>query len=219
MSKYIDLNHIIENEMITYQGLPGPVISDFLSRKRSRDKYEKGTEFHIALLEMVSNTGTYIDTPFHRFDGGKDLADLDLNQLVNIEGVTINARNPDGNAIDASYFENCDLTGKAVMVCTGFDQNWGTDKYFSGHPFLTQDAVEHIAQQSPVLVGIDSYNIDHTDNLSRPAHTILLGKEILIIEHMCNLRELPASGYRITAVPQKIRGVGSFPVRVFATID
>jgi arylformamidase len=218
MKRYIDLSYDIENGMITYQGLPGPVISDFLSRKRSRDRYEPGTEFHIALIEMVSNTGTYMDTPFHRYEGGRDLADLQLDQLVDIEAVTIKANNLSDKGIGKSVFKGYDLTGKAVLVYTSFDQNWGTDKYFYNHPFLTKEASEYLADQSPILVGIDTYNIDDTEDLSRPAHTILLGKDILIIEHMCNLRELPEKGFTFTAVPQKIRGVGSFPVRAFATI-
>ena len=218
MKKYIDLSHTIENGMITYQGLPGPVITDFLSRKRSRDTYDPGTEFHIALIEMVSNTGTYMDTPFHRYEGGRDLADLQLDQLADLEAVTIKANDLPDKGIGKSVFKGYDLTGKAVLVYTGFDQNWGTDKYFHYPPYLTKEAAEYIASQTPVLVGIDTYNIDDTEDLSRPAHSILLGKDILIIEHMCNLRELPEKGFTFTAVPQKIRGVGSFPVRAFATI-
>jgi len=204
--------------MITYEGLPGPVISDFLSRKSSRERYDQGTEFHIALIEMISNTGTYMDTPFHRYEGGRDLADLELEQLVDLEVITVRANDPKYRAIDKTAFSGLDLTGKAVLVHTGFDRYWGTDKYFHNHPYLTKDAAEYIASQSPVLVGIDTYNIDDTDDLSRPAHSTLLGKDILIIEHMCNLRELPEKGFRFTAVPQKIRGVGSFPVRAYATL-
>jgi arylformamidase len=219
MKKYIDLNHTIENGMITYQGLPGPVISDFMSRNRSRDLYKDGTEFHIALIEMVSNTGTYLDTPFHRYDGGRDLADLSLESLVDLEAITIRANNLSDKGIDSAVFKDHDLRGKAVLVHTGFDCYWGTEKYFYDHPYLTEEAAEYIAEQLPVLVGIDTYNIDDVADKSRPAHTILLGKDILIIEHMCNLRELPEKGYTFTAVPQKIRGVGSFPVRAFATIS
>jgi len=219
MKKYIDLSHTIENGMITYQGLPGPVITDFLSRKKSRDLYNPGTEFHIALIEMLSNTGTYMDTPFHRYEGGRDLADLELFQLADLEAITIKANNLPDKSIGISAFKGYDLSGKAVLVYTGFDQNWGTDKYFHDHPYLTREAAEYIAEHLPVLVGIDTYNIDDVADRSRPAHTILLGKDILIIEHMCNLRELPEKSYRFTAVPQKIRGVGSFPVRAFATIS
>jgi len=219
MKKYIDLSHTIENGMITYQGLPGPVISDFLSREKSRDLYSRGTEFHVALIEMVSNTGTYMDTPFHRYEGGRDLADLELSQLVDLIAITIKANDLPHKGIGISAFKGYDLTGKAVLVYTGFDKNWETDKYFYDHPYLTREAAEYIAGQSPVLVGIDTYNIDDVADKSRPAHTILLGKDILIIEHMCNLRELPEEGYRFTAVPQKIRGVGSFPVRAFATLN
>ncbi len=219
MKKYIDLSHTIENGMITYQGLPGPVIKDFLSRESSRDLYSPGTEFHVALIEMVSNTGTYMDTPFHRYEGGRDLADLELSKLVDIEAITIKANNLPDKGIGVSVFKGYDLSGKAVLVYTGFDKNWGADKYFHDHPFLTKEAAEYIAEQSPVLVGIDTYNIDDVADRSRPAHTILLGKDILIIEHMCNIRELPEKDYTFTAVPQKIRGVGSFPVQAFATIS
>jgi arylformamidase len=219
MKKYIDLSHTIENGMITYQGLPGPVITDFLSRERSRERYNPGTEFHVALIEMVSNTGTYMDTPFHRYEDGRDLADLELSQLADLEAITINASDLPDKGIGISVFKGYDLSRKAVLVYTGFDKNWGTDKYFYDHPFLTKDAAEYIAEQSPVMVGIDTYNIDDVADKSRPAHTVLLGKDILIIEHMCNLRELPEEGYTFTAVPQKMRGVGSFPVRAFATLN
>jgi arylformamidase len=219
MKKYIDLSHTIEDGMITYQSLPGPVISDFLSREKSRDLYSHDTEFHVALIEMVSNTGTYMDTPFHRYEGGRDLADLELSQLVDLEAITIKANDLPDKSIGISPFKGYDLTGKAVLVYTGFDKNWGTEKYFIDHPYLTKEAAEYIAEQLPVLVGIDTYNIDDVADKSRPAHTILLGKDILIIEHMCNLRELPEEGYTFTAVPQKIRGVGSFPVRAFATVS
>lgn len=218
MKKYIDLSHTIENGMITYHGLPGPVISDFLSRKKSRDLYEAGTEFHIALIEMVSNTGTYMDTPFHRYEGGRDLADLELDSLVDLEALTIRANNLPYKGIGSAVFKDYDLHGKAVLVHTGFDRFWGTEKYFHNHPFLTKEAADYIASQDPILVGIDTYNIDDTVDKSRPVHSILLGKDILIIEHMCNLRELPEKDYWFTALPQKIRGVGSFPVRAFATI-
>jgi kynurenine formamidase len=159
-----------------------------------------------------------MDTPFHRYEGGRDLADLQLEQLVDLEAVTVRANDPETEAIGRSVFSGLDLAGKAVLVHTGFDRYWGTDRYFHDHPFLTKDAAEFIADQSPVLVGIDTYNIDDTNDMSRPAHSILLGKDILIIEHLCNLRELPGKGFRFTAVPQKIRGVGSFPVRAFATL-
>ncbi len=217
-STYIDLSHPIRHGMITYQGLPAPEIKDFLSREASRKNYAKGTEFHIAGIDMVSNTGTYIDTPFHRYAEGDDLSVIPLEKLVNIEGIVIRIEGEKTKRIDHRFFLDKDLKNKAVLVHTGFDKNWNTDDYFHDHPFLTKDAAEYLVYAEVILTGIDSYNIDDTNDLSRPVHSILLKNDILIIEHMCNLNQLPDSGFRFTAVPQKFIGVGSFPVRAFATM-
>jgi len=211
----IDLSHTIEHGMITYKGLPAPLICDFLSREASRARYAPGTEFQIGRIDMVANTGTYLDSPFHRFAEGKDLAELPLGSLAGLDGLLVRA--PAGRReISRDVFERLPLAGKAVVVHTGWDRHWRTDAYFEGHPFLTSGAAEYLRESGVKLVGIDSYNIDDTADLHRPAHTILLGKEIPIVEHMTGLDNLPADGFKFYAVPPKVRSFGTFPVRAFA---
>jgi len=218
MTQMIDVSHAIEHGMITYRGLPAPVISDFLSREASRQHYESGTEFHIGRIEMVANTGTYLDSPFHRYEDGADLAQLPLTSLANLEAVTIRVQGDVEKAITASFFAGRELRGKAVIVHTGWAKNWGSESYFENHPFLTQDAVQLLVEARAALVGIDSYNIDDTSDRARPAHSILLKAGIPIVEHLCNLESLPESGYRFFAVPVKVKGFGTFPVRAFAIV-
>lgn len=218
----IDLSHTISDGLITYKGLPAPIICDFLSREQSRAHYAPGTEFNIAKIEMVANTGTYLDSPFHRYPDGKDLSQLELKSLANLAGVVVRARAPAGQptpnrAIDVDAFAKLDVKNKAVLVHTGWDVHWKTDQYFEGHPFLTKDAAQFLADKDAAMVGIDSYNIDDTDDLTRPAHSILLRAEIPIVEHMCNLNALPDGPFKFFAVPVKIEGMGTFPVRAFAT--
>lgn len=214
--RLIDLSHDVEDGLVTYKGLPAPVICDFLSREASRRHYAEGTEFHIGRIDMVANTGTYLDSPFHRYADGKDLADLALESVANLEGVMVTAA--PGRAIGPSSFRDLDVRGKAVLVRTGWDVHWKTDQYFEGHPFLTADAADCLVEAGAALVGIDSLNIDDTADLSRPVHTILLGSEVLIVEHMCGIGALPPSGFRFYAVPVKVRGFGTFPVRCFAQV-
>ncbi len=226
---YIDLSHTISHGLITYKGLPAPIICDFLSREQSRQHYAPGTEFQIGKIEMVANTGTYVDSPFHRYEEGKDLSELELRSLANLDGEVVRAKGQGvrargeeprvkgeaERAIDARFFEGIDVRGKAVLVDTGWSQHWRTDQYFEGHPFLTKDAAQFLADQGAMLVGIDSYNIDDTADLTRPAHSILLGAGIPIVEHMCNLDQLPNDGFKFFAVPVKVKGMGTFPVRAF----
>jgi arylformamidase len=214
----IDLSHTIEHGMITYKGLPAPLICDFLSREQSKPHYAPGTEFQIGKIEMVANTGTYLDSPFHRYEDGRDLSRLELISLADLEGLVIRARSIAGRGIDAGAFRQLDLRGKAVLVETGWDAHWKTDQYFEGHPFLTKDAAQLLADEGAVLVGIDSYNIDDTADLSRPVHSILLGAGIPIAEHMCSLSTLPMDGFKFFAVPVKVNGMGTFPVRAFAIV-
>ena len=216
MTRLVDLSHTVEHGMVTYKGLPAPLICDYLSREASRAIYAPGTEFQIGRIEMVANTGTYVDSPFHRYERGKDLADLPLESLAHLEAVTVRVRE---RAIRASAFAGLDVRGKAVLVETGWDRHWRTDAYFEGHPFLTRDAAERLAAEGAALVGIDSYNIDDTENFSRPVHSILLGAEIPICEHMRGLAKIPDQGYRFYAVPVKVRGFGTFPVRAFAMVE
>jgi len=215
---FIDLSHTIEHGLITYKGLPAPIICDFLSREQSRAHYAPGTEFQIGRIEMVANTGTYLDSPFHRYEDGKDLSQLELTSLADLEGVTVRGKREAGRLIDVDAFGNLELRGKAVLIHTGWAAHWRTDKYFEGHPFLTKDAAQLLADQGAALVGIDSYNIDDTADLSRPAHSILLAAGIPIVEHMCNLDQLAGDGFKFFAVPVKVKGFGTFPVRAFAIV-
>ena len=218
MHQFIDLSHTVSHGLITYKGLPAPVICDFLSRAQSKAHYAPGTEFQIGKIEMVANTGTYLDSPFHRYEDGRDLSELSLSSLADLEGVVITG-DAGARAISHIAFEGIEVKGKAVLAQTGWDVHWRTDKYFEGHPFLTKDTAQFLADEGAALVGIDSYNIDDTADLSRPAHTILLAAGIPIVEHMCNLKQLPTAGFRFFAVPVKVKGFGTFPVRAFAIVE
>ena len=225
MKQLIDLSHTVEHGLITYKGLPAPIICDFLSREQSRQHYAPGTEFNIAKIEMVANTGTYLDSPFHRYEKGKDLSELELSSLANLEGVIVRGKGEGvkgkeaQRSIGIQELGDIAVKGKAVLIHTGWDAYWETDQYFDGtHPFLTKDAAQFLADQGAALVGIDSYNIDDTADLTRPAHSILLGAGIPIVEHMCNLGDLPNTGFKFFAVPVKVKGMGTFPVRAFAIV-
>lgn len=214
----IDVCHTVEHGMITYKGLPAPVISDYLSRADSATRYAPGTEFHIGKIEMVANTGTYLDSPFHRYARGKDLASLDLYSLANLDGIVV--RCSDGTEITEDVFREIDVSGKAVLVHTGWDQHWRTEEYSNGnHPHLTEGAANYLAKNNAALVGIDSFNIDATRDGNRPAHSVLLGHDIPIVEHLCGLRDLPDNGFKFFAVPVKVRNFGTFPVRAFAIVS
>ena len=214
----IDLSHTVEAGMITYKGLPAPIICDFLSREASKAIYAEGTSFHIGKIEMVANTGTYLDSPFHRFAEGKDLSQLELRSLAHLDGVVVRVQSTQ-ERITAANFAGLDVAGKAVLVHTGWARHWRTDRYFEGHPFLSADAAAHLRDAGAALVGIDSYNIDDIRDGSRPAHTILLGAEILIVEHMTGLEQLPKADFRFYAVPVKVAQFGTFPVRAFALVN
>lgn len=217
-AQLIDLSHTVEAGMITYKGLPAPIICDFLSREASRAFYAEGTEFHIGKIEMVANTGTYIDSPFHRFADGIDLAALPLESLVNLAAVVVRVMER-GRVIEAAHFHGFDLAGKAVLVHTGWARHWRTDQYFEGHPYLTEGAATYLRDQGVALVGIDSYNIDDIRDGRRPVHTTLLGANIPIVEHMTNLDQAPDSGFRFHAAPVKVKNFGTFPVRAYAVVE
>lgn len=215
----VDVSHVIESGMITYRGLPAPLVCDFLSRERSRSQYAPGTEFHIGKLEMVANTGTYLDSPFHRYAHGRDVSQLPLEKLANLEAVVVHVDHSTGRATGPAAFEGRDLQGKAVLVHTGWDDHWRTDKYFEGHPFLTRDTAQFLVESGAALVGIDSLNVDDTADLSRPVHSILLAAQVPIVEHLRGLWQLPGEGFRFFAVPVKVKGMGTFPVRAFAVVE
>jgi kynurenine formamidase len=210
----IELSQTIEANMVTYPGLPGPIICDFMSRKRSREVYAPGYEFQIGSIEMVGNTGTYLDTPFHRFADGEDLAAVDIARVAELDAIRVDATGMTAIGVDA--FANIAVEGRAVLVHTGWDVHWRTEAYLTGNPFLTAAAAFHLADQGAALVGIDSLNIDDTSTFERPVHTILLGAGIPIVEHLTGLGQLPATGFRFTAAPPKVVGMGTFPVRAYA---
>ncbi|TMA33160.1 MAG: cyclase family protein [Deltaproteobacteria bacterium] len=213
MKRLIELSHVVEHGMITYPGLPGPEITDHLSREASRARYAPGTQFHIARISMLANTGTYLDTPSHRFADGADLSGVGLERLVDLDGIVIDARTT--RAIGRS---DHDVRGRAVLFRTGWDRHWRTDQYGSGAPFLMRDGASWLAESDAALVGIDSVNIDDTADGTRPAHTILLRAGIPIVEHLRGLDQLPPSGFRFHAAPPLVRGMGTFPVRAYAIV-
>jgi arylformamidase len=211
----IDLSHAIAAGMTTYKGLPGPHICDYWSRADSAAHYDDGATFQIGRIDMVGNTGTYLDVPFHRFEDGDDLAEVALERLAGLEGLCVRSG---GMAAEAALFEGVDVAGKAVLIRTGWDRHWGSDAYFGDHPFLAEEAARLLAGRGAALVGIDSHNIDDTKARTRPVHTVLLAAGIPICEHMTNLAALPERGFRFHAAPPKVAGMGTFPVRAFAEI-
>lgn len=220
IKKYIDLSHTVEHGMVTYKGLPAPIICDYLSREESKKIYDGEVEFQIGKIEMVANTGTYIDSPFHRYAHGNDLSDLRIENLADLRAVLIRIPYSISLEINTSHLVNQTIyPGDAVLFHTGWDIHWRTDTYFENHPFLTSEAAEYLKEKKVKLVGIDSHNIDDTTYKSRPVHTILLGANILIAEHLCNLHLVPDDDFTFTAVPPKVKGVGTFPVRAFASVN
>ena len=216
--RFVDLSHPIVDGMTTYPGLPPPHICDFLSRMDSRGHYAPGVSFQIGRIDMVANTGTYIDSPFHRFENGADLGGLDLAQLADLEGVVAHIAASESRVIDAAAFAALDVAGKAVLVRTGWARHFGTERYATGHPFLTAAAARALTDRGARLVGIDSLNIDDTEDGERPVHTALLGAGIPIVEHLRGLEQLGVARFRFSAVPPGVRRMGSFPVRAYARL-
>jgi arylformamidase len=213
----VDLSHTIRDGLVTYPGLPAPRISDHLSREASRASYAPGTEFQIARIEMVANTGTYLDSPAHRWADGADLSGLALESIADLPGVVVDLA-AGSRAFGASDLPSGGLTGCAVLLRTGWSARFGTRGYFEPHPHLAADAAEALVQRGAALVGIDSLNIDDTSGGERPAHSVLLRAGIPIVEHLTNLAALPARGFRFFAVPPRVAGMGTFPVRAFALL-
>ena len=216
--RIVDLSHVIEHGMTTYPGLPGPQICDFWERESTAANYDDGSTFQIGRIDMIANTGTYLDSPFHRYADGIDLADLPLPSLADLPGIIVRRPWENGIEVGKNAFEGRDVRGCAVLVHTGWDRHWRTERYGEEHPFLTGEAADWLVENGAALVGIDSNNIDDTRIRTRPVHTRLLGAEIPICEHMTNLGSLPDEGFRFSAVPPKVRGMGSFPVRAYAVL-
>jgi len=214
--RLVDLSHPIEAGMITYPGLPAPVVSEFLSRPASAERYSEGTTFSIGRVEMVANTGTYVDAPFHRFEQGVDVGALPLEKLADLEGIVIDAGA--GRGVGPELFDEIDFGGRAILVRTGWSRHWRTPAYAGENPYLTRASAERLVAGGAALVGIDSLNIDDTRDGSRPAHTLLLSAGIPIVEHLTNLDRLPTTGFRFHCAPAPFRGLGSFPVRAYAVV-
>jgi kynurenine formamidase len=221
MARLIDLSHDIEHGMVTYGGMPGPAISDWLSRDASKARYAPGTTFQIGKIDLLANTGTYIDAPFHRFETAPDIAGYSLEAVADLPGLVVRATERHDRTIDLALFSKLDVKGKAVLVHTGWDAHWRTDEYSAGgHPFLTRAVAEHLVKAGAALVGIDSLNIDDTpEHGERPVHSTLLAAGIPICEHLADLTALPTEGFRFSAVPVKVKGMGTFPVRAYATVE
>jgi len=217
-AEFVDLSHTIEHGLVTYKGLPAPIICDYLSREASREIYAPGTEFQVGKIEMVTNTGTYLDCPFHRYADGKDLSQVAIEATTDIDAIVVRAPHTLARAIGVDAFRDKEIRGRAVLVHTGWDAHWNTPRYYEGGPFLTAEAALYLRDCGVKLVGIDAHNIDDTRGRERPVHTILLGAEILIVEHMCNLGALPDEGFVFSATPPKFKGAGTFPVRAMAKL-
>jgi len=214
--RHLDLSHPVHHGMITYPGLPAPEIGEFLTRDASRANYSPGTEFSIGRISMVGNTGTYLDTPFHRYAEGWDLAALPLERVAGVPGIVVHALEL---AVDAHRLDGLDLRGRAVLIRTDWSAHWGTDRYLDAtHPHLTADAVDALVRAGPAIVGIDSVNIDDTRGGERPAHSGLLAADVPIVEHLTGLDALPDEGFEFYAIPAPIAGLGTLPVRAFAIV-
>lgn len=214
----IDVSHTVTDGMITYKGLPAPIICDYLTREASKKHYEEGTSFQIGAITMSSNTGTYVDVPFHRYEDGKDLSQIALSSLANLDGIKIKI-DESIKEIGVEHFLGKEIKGKAVIIQTNWSRYWGSDQYFEGHPYVNEEAANYLRDQGVAFVGIDTYNIDDTKGNARPCHSALLHNEIPICEHMTNLSSLPDDDFKFFAVPVKIKGMGTFPVRAFGIVD
>jgi len=216
--RFIEVSHRIEAGMKTYPGLPVPTVDVVVDYEASRERYAGKAEFLIASLHLCGNTGTYVDSPHHRYPGGVDLADLPLERLADLPVVVVDASRG-GRAIEPELFGGSELAGRAVLLRTDFSRHWGTEAYFTGHPFLTRESAELLLRAKPAFVGIDSLNIDDIADLSRPAHTKLLGAGIPICEHMTGLAAVPKDGGRLHAVPIAWVGGATFPVRAYVIAE
>ena len=212
----IDLSHVIEAGMPTFKEFPGPILCDYWTREASAAHYDDGSSFQIGRIDMIANTGTYVDSPFHRYADGADLSELPLESLADLEAIVVRKPFEQGLATDAADFAGLDVRGKAVLVHTGWDRHWRTEAYFDNHPYLTAAASSWLVEHRAAFVGIDSHNIDDTRTRTRPVHSKLLAAGIPIGEHLTNLSAVPDTGFAFSAVPPKVKGMGTFPVRAYA---
>jgi len=219
--RWVELSHVISDGMSTYPGLPAPRIAPHLTREASREMYAAGTEFAIDQITMVGNTGTYLDSPFHRYDGAPDLSQLPLEHLADLPAVVVRTVGSSARAVDVGALAALDVAGRAVLLHTGGDAHWGTAAYADPGPHLTEAGARWLAEHGAVLVGIDAVNIDDTrpdSGGARPAHSVLLGAGIPVVEHLTGLGQLPPTGARFTAAPPRVAGFGTFPVRAYAAV-
>lgn len=217
MKRFVELNHVLEDGMAAYPGLPRPKIGAFLDHKDSRSRYENKAEFYLGKVEMVCNVGTYLDSPFHRFPDEADLSQIPLERVAGIAGIVIDGIASKDRSVTI-HPEDEELRGKAVLIRTGWDKRWGTESYWEPGPYLSKELINLLIRSKPVLVGVDFWNVDDTMDPSRPAHTRLLASNILIVEHLCNLSALPQIDFKFYAVPLRIVRGASFPIRAFAEI-
>jgi kynurenine formamidase len=218
MHRLVELSHPIHDGMVTYPGLPGPEITEHLGREAAERSYGAGVTFQIGRISMVANTGTYLDSPFHRFPGGADLSALPLQRLAHLEGVVVRMAGRE-RVVEPAHLEGLEVRDRAVLIHTGWDVHFGTERYAGGEaPFLGAPATRWLVAHGAALVGIDAVNMDDRADLSRPAHTQLLAAGIPIVEHLCGLGQLPDLGFRFHAAPPRVRGFGTFPVRAYAVI-
>jgi arylformamidase len=216
--RLVDLNHVITPGMTTYPGLPGPEITPHLTREASRDRYAAGTEFTIDRISMVGNTGTYLDSPFHRYADGADLAGLPLDAVADLPTVVVRLTGSAERGIGPRAVAPYEVDGAAVLLHTGWDRHWGTDTYGHGAPYLTGAAATALVERGARLVGIDSVNIDDAETDDRPAHSVLLAAGVPVLEHLTGLGRLPATGARLHTAPPRVAGFGTFPVRAYAVL-
>lgn len=216
--RLVDLSHPISDGMITYPGLPGPEITDHLTRDQAEEHYGAGVTFHIGRISMVANTGTYVDSPFHRYASGADLAGLELDRVADLEGVVVDVTGSRARAVTLDALEPTEVTGRAVLIRTGWDRHWRTPAYSVDAPFVSRAAAEWLVARGAALVGIDSINVDDAGDSSRPAHSLLLAAGIPVVEHLHALDQLPAAGFRFHAVPAPVVEFGTFPVRAYAVV-
>jgi kynurenine formamidase len=220
VGRLIELNHVIRDGMPVYPGLPTPKITTFLSHKESRSRYDWRAEFHIGRLEMVGNTATYLDSPFHRYPDALDLSQIPIERVAALQGIVLDAETLDREVrIENLEFDRRELENKAVLIRTGWDQRWGSEAYWEPGPYLSEELSDYLVESKAALVGVDFWNVDDIFNPARPVHTKLLAASILIVENLCNLFALPRRNFRFYAVPLRIAKGSSIPVRAFAEID